>query len=83
MQAEQERRAAADARRDRRQTGEAEALRSRLRDLEAAQRDRDEELKGLRRSLRQRELAVLSGGGGGGGGAAGGGGVGALAHANA
>jgi hypothetical protein len=74
VQADQERKLAAEARKERRQTGEIETLRGRLRELEAAQKDREEEVKGLRRSLRQRELSLLTGGGGGAAAAAGGGG---------
>ncbi|KIZ02151.1 hypothetical protein MNEG_5812 [Monoraphidium neglectum] len=77
VQAEQERKLAAEARKERRQTGEIEALRGRLRELEASQKDKEEEMKGLRRSLRQKELSLLTGApaAAGGGGQGGGGGL--------
>jgi hypothetical protein len=62
VQAEQERKLASEARKERRQTGEVEVLRGRLRELEAAQREKEEEMRGLRRSLRQREISLLAGG---------------------
>jgi predicted RNase H-like nuclease (RuvC/YqgF family) len=73
VQADQERKLAAEARKERRQTGEIETLRSRLRELEANQKEKEEEMKGLRRSLRQKELSMLTGGPPGGGGGGGGG----------
>lgn len=61
VQADQERKIAAEARKERRQTGEIETLRGRLRELEANQKEKEEEMKGLRRSLRQKELSLLTG----------------------
>jgi predicted RNase H-like nuclease (RuvC/YqgF family) len=62
VQAEQERKAAAEARKELRQSGEIDALRGRLRELEANQKEKDEEVKGLRRSLRQKELSLIGSG---------------------
>lgn len=51
---------ALEARKERRQTGEIEGLRERLRDMEAREREREEETKALKRNLRQKELSLLS-----------------------
>jgi len=48
--------AAADA-------GEIEGLRERLRAVESREKEKEEEMKALKRSLRNKELSLLSGGG--------------------
>ncbi len=63
LQSEQERKQAAEARKERRQTGEIDTLRTRLREMEARQAEKEDELKALKRSLRQKELSLLGGNG--------------------
>lgn len=60
LQAEKERVLALEARKERRQTGEIEGLRERLRGMEAREREQEDELKALKRSLRAKELSLLS-----------------------
>lgn len=61
LQSESDRRLASSERKEKRQGEQLEALRSRLHDLEATQAEREEEVKALRRSLRQQELAAALG----------------------
>jgi hypothetical protein len=44
--------------------GEIEGLRERLRAMESREKEKEEELKNLKRSLRNKELSLLSGAGG-------------------
>jgi hypothetical protein len=60
LQAEKERVLALEARKERRQTGEIEGLRERLRGMEAREREQEDEVKALKRSLRAKELSLLS-----------------------
>ena len=56
-----ERKQQMEARKERRQTGEIDSLRTRLREAEARDKDKEEEVKALKRSLRQKELSLLGG----------------------
>jgi hypothetical protein len=58
---EQERKQQLEARKERRQTGEIDNLRTRLREYEAREKEKEEEMKALKRSLRQKELSLLGG----------------------
>jgi hypothetical protein len=60
LQAEKERVLALEARKERRQTSEIEGLRERLRGMEAREREQEDEVKALKRSLRAKELSLLS-----------------------
>lgn len=44
--------------------GEIEGLRERLRAMESREKEKEEEMKALKRSLRNKELSLLSGTGG-------------------
>ena len=56
---EQERKQQLELRKERRQTGEIDNLRTRLRDMESREKEKEEEMKQLKRSLRQKELSLL------------------------
>lgn len=43
--------------------GEIEGLRERLRAMESREKEKEEEMKALKRSLRNKELSMLSGNG--------------------
>ena len=45
-------------------TGEIEGLRERLRAMESREKEKEEEMKALKRSLRNKELSLLSSGAG-------------------
>lgn len=62
VQVDKERQSQLDARKDRRATGEIEGLRERLRAMENRDKEKEDEMKQLKRNLRQKELSLLSSG---------------------
>lgn len=62
VHADKERQLQLDARKERRATGEIEGLRERLRTMESREKEKEDEMKQLKRNLRQKELSLLSSG---------------------